>query len=541
MIENPRHLKRQEKGAFWGCWLLAAAMTTAVQAQTPVTSCDADGIGAVALEADGPAVTIAEVSDGTAGDVPYCLVKVLVPEAINIWVGLPMAGQWNGRWQSVGGGGYAGMANAPDRALAEGYAAATTDTGHTIQDGGRFGMLAPGKPNTQLQIDFAYRSEHLMAVIGKQLVQAFYGQAPIYSYWNGCSTGGRQGLRMAQDFPGDYDGILAGAPAIHWDRFQAAQIWPQVAMLRENGGPIGGGEREVLAAKQQLATAAAIAACDAIDGVTDWVIDDPRLCQYSAAADRSITTSDCTASNAACLMPAEASAIDLMWQGPVACADGSGACDVPQVAARDLAAAGNKRLWYGQTHGTPLGALGGTGPFFIATEQPKYWVYLDPDWDWTALDYGNYPQFFADTVARVGPVMGSDNPDLSAFRDQGSKLVMYHGWSDTVIMPQGAIDYYDRVTNTLGGGYSRTQDFARLFMAPGVAHCAGGAGPQPQGLFESVVAWVENGSPPQTITATREVNGVTESRPLCPYPARARWTGQGSSGDAANYACAVAE
>lgn len=177
-------------------------------AESAVTPCDTAGIGAVELQADGPSVRILSVSMATAGSgadaVPYCLVKVQAPAAINLWVGLPTAGKWNGRWQSVGGGGYAGSVMAPTAALLEGYAAAATDTGHV---GGRpdlpvppldgsFAMLAPGVPNTALQIDFAYRSEHLMAVIGKQLVKAFYGQSPRYSYWNGCSTGGRQSAAM---------------------------------------------------------------------------------------------------------------------------------------------------------------------------------------------------------------------------------------------------------------------------------------------------------------------------------------------------------
>src|SRR5437764_1375922 len=146
---------------------------------------------------------------------------------------------------------------------------------------------ANGAPDVQLQTDFAYRSEHEMAVIGKQLAQAFYGQSPAYSYWNGCSTGGRQGMRMAQQFPADYNGILAGAPAFHWDRFQAAQIWPQVAMRVETGGPVS-------AAKETLATNAAIAACDGIDGVVDGVIGDPRKCSYNPANDPTITSASCT-------------------------------------------------------------------------------------------------------------------------------------------------------------------------------------------------------------------------------------------------------
>jgi Tannase and feruloyl esterase len=380
-------------------------------AQTPVTTCDSAGIGSVHLTADGPPVTIESVSAATAGSgataVPYCLVKVLVPQAIHIWVGLPMDAKWNGRWQSLGGGGYAGSVSAPTSAVLRGFAGATTDTGHTGGDGS-FGMLAPGVPNIPLQIDFAYRSEHLMAVIGKQLVQAFYGQPPAYSYWNGCSTGGRQGLRMAQDYPDDYDGILAGAPAIHWDRFQAGQIWYQVVQLRDNGGPIGGGHAPTLIAKENLATAKAVAACDALDGVEDGVLDDPRACSYRAAADATLTTSACMASDPTCLTPTEASAIDKMWKGPVSCSPGhrGATCPVP--------------------------------------------------------------------------------------------------------------------------------DFA---MAPGVGHCGGGSGPQPQGLFDAVVNWVENAQAPDSILATRTTPVGTRSRPLCPYPASARWIGIGSTDDAANFVC----
>jgi hypothetical protein len=529
--------------------VVGAASASLAQAQTEVTSCDAAGIGATKLEADGPPANVLSIETGTAGNVSYCLVKVLVPQAINIWVGLPMGGAWNGRWQSVGGGVYAGSVAPPNQAVAAGYAAATTDTGHAGRAppgnafaaalDGSFGMLEPGKPNTELQIDFAYRSLHLMAVIGKQLVDAFYGQAPTYSYWNGCSTGGRQGLRMAQDYPDDYDGILAGAPAIHWDRFQAAMLWNTIAQVEENVGPIGGGAREALAAKEKLATDKAVAACDALDGVSDGVLTDPRICEYSAAADRAITTSECTASDATCLTPGEAAAIDKMWQGPVACsrADSEGTCRVSDVAARDLDKRGNKRLWYGQPRGTDLTALGGAMPFPVAIEQTRYWVYFDPAWDWTHLDYATFPAFFKDTVDKVGPIMASDNPNLSAFRDSGGKLVLWHGWVDQLINAQGTIDYYDRVAREQGG-YERTQEFARFFLAPGVMHCAGGNGPQPQGLFQAVVDWVEQDRVPDRVLASKPIEGGTQSRPLCPYPTQARWTGEGSSDDAANFVCA---
>jgi len=530
--------------------VLGAAVLGASQAmaaQTPVTTCDMHGIGSVTLIADGPPVTILSAAPATTpapASVPYCLVKVLVPQAINIWVGLPNS--WNGRWQSLGGGGYAGSVSPPTGAVNGGYAGATTDTGHT-GGSGTFGCVNncvgnsasnPGQPDVPLQIDFAYRSEHLMAVLGKQLVQAFYAQAPVYSYWNGCSTGGRQGLRMAQDYPGDYDGILAGAPAIHWDRFQAGQIWYQVVQHLDNGGPIGGGVAATLNAKESLATNRAIAACDALDGVVDGVLTDPRVCTYSAAADATITRSTCTASDPTCLTPTEASAIDKMWKGPVSCSNGhpDASCPVTDFATRILNGKGNKRLWYPNERGTALNGLGGVNPFGIAVAQPQYWVYFDPTWDWHTLTYDNYLQFFKDTVAMVGPLMASDNPNLAPFRDRGSKLIMWHGFADQLIVPEGSIDYYDAVTQALGGGYKRTQQFARLFMAPGVGHCGGGAGPQPQNLFDAVVTWVEKGQAPETILASKPITGGTQNRPLCPYPALARYTG-GDPNNAANFVC----
>src|SRR5436190_3975176 len=431
---------------------------------TPVLTCDTAGIGSVSLLSDLPtlptttppnssAATITSVSTGTTGGVSYCLVKVLVPPAINIWVGLPTGGAWNGRLQSEGGGGYAGSVGVPTGSIAAGYVGVQTDTGHT-GGSGSFGMLTPvpnGAPDVQLQTDFAYRSEHEMAVIGKQLAQAFYGQLPQFSYWNGCSTGGRQGMRMAQDFPADYNGILAGAPAFHWDRFQAYQIWPEVAMRLDAGGPVS-------AAKQNLATNAAVAACDPRDGVTDGVIRDPRVCTYNPVNDASITRASCTSADNTCLTPGEASAIQKIWGG--------------------ARTASGKLLWPGLERGAALSGLAGTNPFSIAVAQPQFWVYFDPSWDWKTLTYSNYEAFFKDTMRMVNPMMASENPDLSAFHNTGGKIVMWQGWADQLIMPQGSVMYYDAVANVMGG-YSALQPWYRHFMAPGVGHCGGGNGPQP--------------------------------------------------------------
>jgi hypothetical protein len=514
--------------------LLLAFMSSAAFGQiAPTKNCDSAGIGSVNLTADAP-VTVISIGTATAGTgtsaVPYCLVKVRVAPAVNIWVGLPMEGKWNGRLQSEGGGGYAGHVGIPTNSILGGYIGIQTDTGHVSEADparmGDFGMLSPGIPNTPLQKDFAYRSEHLMAVIGKQLAQALYGRQPDYSYWNGCSTGGRQGLRMAQDFPRDYDGILAGSPAIHWDRFQAYQIWPQVVMKELAGGVIP-------AAKEKLATNAAVKACDAIDGVVDGMITDPRKCGYSAAADKNITKASCTSKNETCLTPAEATAIDHIWKG-----------------ATNLK---GELLWPGVEPGAPLDALAGPTPFIIATNQPQYWVYLNPTWDWHVLTLANYEEFFEKTVQMVGPLMATENPNLSAFRAHGGKMITWHGFNDPMITPQGSILYYDSVVKFFGENYGDVQQFYRLFMAPGVEHCGGGDAPQPgrpateelpfagqENLFQAVVNWVEHGQVPDRILASQSLSGgATRTRPLCPYPAFAKYTGQGSTDDAANFVCTV--
>jgi len=493
----------------------------------PVTTCDAAGIGSAHLTSDLPTLptttppndssaTITSVSTGsTSSGVPYCLVKVLVPPAINIWVGLPTGGQWNGRLQSEGGGGFAGSVNVPVNSISGGYIGIQTDTGHN-GGGGSFGMLTPvpnGAPNVQLQTDFAYRSEHEMAVIGKQLAQAFYGTQPVFSYWNGCSTGGRQGLRMAQDYPGDYNGILAGAPAVHFDRLGVAQTWPQLPMLLDTGAPIS-------TTKETLAVSAAIAACDANDGVVDGVITDPRKCTYNPVNDPAITKASCTSSDNTCLTPAEAGAIVKIWNGPT-----------------NLQ---GKKLWYGYERGAALNSVAGANLNSIPLQQAQFWIYFDPTWTVSQLNYANFQPFMQKTMAMMNALTASENPDLSAFRNRGGKIVMWQGFADQLIPSEDSIDYYDSVTNFLGGGYAQTQQWYRHFMAPGVAHCGGGVGPQPQNLFPTVVNWVENGVAPDTLLATKSLpGGVTQSRPLCPYPAMAKYIGSGDTNDAANFVCST--
>ena len=511
----------------------------------PTVTCSMAGIGATRLTAD-DTVTILDAATGTTGsgpaDKPYCLVKVKVAQAINIWVAMPTSA-WNGRFRSEGGGVYVGSVGVANDSVKQGFVGATTDTGHTSTIfppalaflDGSFGMASPGVANTALQTDFAFRSEHLMAVIGKQLVKAFYAQDPVRSYWYGCSTGGRQGLMMAQRFPDDYDAILAGAPAIHWDRFQAAQIWAQVVMRQElaAGGVPGA---PMLPAKLNLATQRAVATCDAADGVTDGVIRDPRTCAYDPTSDTTVTSSTCASTDGTCLSMAEATAIKKMWGG-----------------ARDTS--GNL-LWPGFERGADLTPMAGATPFVAPIQQGKFWVYFDPNWDWTTLTYANFLTWFNDNIAKVGPLMATQNPDLSPFRKRGGKLIMYHGFADPLIMPEGTTLYWDDVNQTLTKA-GVPLDFAKLYMVPGMGHCSGGAGPNQFGqgssgivpadathdIFRALMAWSEKDTAPQAIVASRFPNNVVTqpvqtTRPLCPYPQVAKYSGSGSTDDATNFACA---
>jgi hypothetical protein len=492
--------------------LFALALGGRAGAQQPVRTCES----LTSLSLPNTTIDSAASEPAQGNRPPFCRVTAVTTHSpagdrIKIFIGLPLTG-WNGRFEGVGGGGFSGgSANGVAAPVGQGYAAGSTDTGHE-GGSGSFALDSTGHMNWLLIRDNAYLGVHEMTVTGQALVEAFYGTAARHAYWNGCSTGGRQGLSEAQRYPTDYDGILAGAPAINWTKLHVEQMWGTVVMLAA--------KNPVAQCKFAAAQAAAVAACDAADGVKDGVLENPRACTYDP---KSLVG---TSTSCGDFSEGDADVIRKIWQGPRR-QDGS-------------------FLWYGLQRGGDLTGLSSTGgtppvprPNPITLEWWRYFLNQNPQWDYMNLTRASYEQYWDQSVEEFSAVLATDNPDLTAFRDHGGKIILWHGWSDQLIYPEGTIDYYQRVQKQMGGA-ENTSKFARLFLAPGVGHCAGGPGPQPDGQFDAVVRWVEEGAAPDTLKAVkRESGSVTRTRPLCQFPMVAKYKGSGSTDDSANFTCAA--
>jgi len=477
----------------------------------PVRSCES--LATVAL----PNTTIeSAMVDATNPGICRVVATTTHPPAgdtVRVWIAIPTS-NWNGRFLGTGGGGFAGGNLAGvNQPAALGFAAGATDAGH---EGGSaaFALDANGRLNWQAIRDFAHVGIHEMTVTGKALTQAMYGVPPRYSYFNGCSTGGRQGLMEAQRYPQDYNGIASAAPAINWTKLLMQGLWGSM-LMNTTSNPIA-------TCKLVAATSAAVAACDGIDGVKDGVIEDPNRCAYDPKALIGTSAGDCGT-----FTQPDADIIRKLWQGPTH-EDGS-------------------QLWYGQSRGADLSALSASRGtplqpqgFPFSVDWLRYFLTQNPQFDWTTVTPAAYQRFWDQSAEQYGTVIGTDNADLTAFRDRGGKAIIWHGWADQLIPAKGTIDYYQRVQQQMGGP-KQTSDFARFFLAPGVAHCAGGPGPQPTGVLDALLTWVEDGKAPETLTATRrdQTGAITRSRPLCQYPLVAKYKGTGSTDDAANFACST--
>jgi feruloyl esterase len=454
---------------------------------------------------------------------------------IRIEVWMPSSG-WNNSYLATGGGGYTGTINYGELSggLAQGFATANTDMG-TSPATALDGRALTG--HLQKQIDFAYRSTHLMNILAKQLIADLYSQDQTYSFYYGCSTGGGQGMQIVERYPDDYDGVVAGSPAIN--RTHSGTFW-NFFVTHENPDGV------ISEATATLVTNAVLAACGTQNGglATDTFLTDPRTCQWRPEALACPSGSTDTSS---CLTPAQVQALNLVYDG-----------------SRDPRT--GHLIFPGMMHGAESGytfdlpALEGLSPSFPSTVPlfpgTFYWVFGN-DWDYRTFDFDH-------DQTEVDQQKGFTNAlvtNLTPFSSHGGKLIMFHGFADALISPQMTIDYYLLVQRALGKGdpaqlLAQEQSFYRLFLVPGMGHCSGGPGlnafgqvggtPVPNdaqhNVLQALMSWVKTGVAPTTIIGTKYVNdtpanGVAMTRPLCPYPQLPRYVGSGDSMDAANFTC----
>ncbi len=419
---------------------------------------------------------------------------------INIEIWLPTAG-WNGKFQAVGNGGWAGTLSytALAQAVAAGYATASTDTGHT----GGSAAFALGHP--EKLIDFGYRAVHDMTVQAKAIVDAFYGTRPTLSFWNGCSLGGRQGITEAQRYPADFDAIVAGAPAVNAVRLHGVRM---AMSLQVHSSP----ESYIPPEKYSMIHEAVLEACDALDGVKDGVIENPSRCHFDPKA------VECTgADGPRCLTKPQVETAQALY-APVKHPK-TGAVLFPALLER-----GSELGW---------ATLAGPAPVGTALDEFKYVVFKDAGWDWRRFNAATDIEL-AEKMDQG--VLNSASVNLKPFFDRGGKLLMYHGWADQQVAPGNSVDYFTKVTRAAGkGAVGRS---IQLYMVPGMGHCQGGPGTDTFNKMEAIEHWVGTGKAPESIVAAHMTNGTADrTRPLCPLGKVAKWNGSGSTDDAANFVC----
>jgi feruloyl esterase len=449
---------------------------------------------------------------------------------IRLQVWLPVAG-WNGKYLQVGNGGWAGTIDltAMVDPLRRGYAVAATDNGH--QSSGPVPNAAWAIGHPEKLIDFGYRAVHETSVQAKAIVRAHFGRDAARSYFSGCSDGGREALMEAQRYPEDFDGIIAGAPANNWSRLFTGFVWNEQALAQSPIPP----------AKLPVIQNAALTACDALDGVKDGLIEDPRACHFDPGSML------CKADDAPdCLMEGQVTTLRKIYSGPKNPRTG-------------------KQIFPGYPMGTEA-ILGGWSPWIMppglqAMFGNSYYgqaVFEQADWDFRTLNFDTDVEF---GDSKAGPILNSTNPDLRSFRANGGKLIQYHGWGDAAISPLSSIEYYESVRAFLSrfpdGRRAKTDpmDFYRLFMVPGLAHCSGGIGPSDFGnarhstrtdaehhILTALEAWVEQGTAPARLIGSGTAGNDPAkplTRPLCPYPQTAHYRGTGDTSKAENFTCAA--
>ncbi|KAI8941074.1 hypothetical protein NX059_002314 [Plenodomus lindquistii] len=429
---------------------------------------------------------------------------------------------WNGRLQMAGGGGWiAGLTESTYAsmygAITDGYATSSTDAGVSTLDGQNpevWAIQSDGNIDMNALNNFGRKGIHDSALISKSIIASFYGRPAAYSYWSGCSGGGRQGLAFAQNFPDVFDGIVAAAPAINWPQFFAAGSYPGLALKEAEEMPHS--------CEYETLRLAALATCDGLDGLIDGVISYPDLCHFDP-----YTLVGSPATN--CSSPPEPSTIS---RGAAAVMDS---------------------LWHGArtTDGTLLWPTGGYESNLTTLLLPttcysngtctselrplfgewlRLFIAKDTNFDFQRMTRDEWEQGFRQGVREYSSILGMNDPDLTDLRKSGNKLLVWHGLADELIPHGGSRHYYDAVTQISPDVHS----YFRLFEAPGVQHCFGGVGGAPLGAFEALVAWVENGTAPDFLIGTNLRNQTSR---LCPYPQKPVFKGQSPEFSAEDFEC----
>ncbi len=452
----------------------------------------------------------------------FCRVEgVLRPtpdSEIRFEVWMPETG-WNHRLLGTGNGGFGGTIGYGQMAgnLKRGFATMGSDAGHQAEaEDASWAYRHPEKV-----VDFGWRAVHLMTERGKAMVAERYGEGARKSYFDACSDGGREALMEAQRFPGDYDGIFAGAPANDWTEMLTAGL---VVGKRVDGDPAA----YISAMKLPAITRAVLAKCDAADGLKDGIVSDPRRCGFKPA--------------------------EMLCKG----GDGLQCLTAPQVGALEAVYGGardksGRMIFPGLMPGDEVGTwkdwLVGNSPAPSAYVQGyfRYMVYEDPVWNSLTADVDAAERRAKE---RTGAAVDAVNPDLSKFTGRGGKLILYHGWNDPAISPLNTVGYYGRVESALGR--EKAAEAVRLYMVPGMGHCAGGPGPSafgqlgipttggdPFAMMSALEGWVEEGKAPGAVVATQYGAGgaVLRTRPVCAYPTEAVWDGKGDAKLAASFRC----
>jgi feruloyl esterase len=519
----------------------AAVMVCATPAAATVCS---DLVG---LSLPNTTITLAQsyaagavVSGTTRAPVALCRVAATVKPGPNsnvhfeVWI--PTDGSWNGKYQQIGNGGFAGSISAPTiaNAVSRGYATAGTDDGTSGPPAGAPAFIG----NDDVLLDYGYRAVKATADLSKVIVGALMGQAPSRSYFVGCSDGGREALQEAQRFPDDFDGIIAGSPVNDQvGEFGASYLYNMQATLsgpQTNGVP----DAYIPTSKLSVLTNAVLARCVGKDGgvAGDEYLNDPRQCKFDA----SFVACSAGQDPNTCLTPAQVQAAQKIYAGP----HDQSTLLFPGLEPGGEAPAGGWTSWVTGSSPASPGSQFGLGFGFACSVMQ----------DLASCNYLGVDVVAQDNAARqmLQPILSSVNPDLSRFKARGGKLIQYAGWSDAAIAPQNGLNYYRKVTQTMGD----PKDFYRVFMVPGMAHCSGGAGPNAFGngtvngpvidadhdLVKALERWVEQGTAPDRIIATHYINntasqGVQFQRPLCPFPQRSEYLGQGDPNLASSFAC----